>query len=626
MEQKIKEILENNPKAKYTLFVLLPFTCIETLKIYYVMISYILAFIICIYAWEHRKEDDKTPIIWGITTILFISLAALLSYQSTALISYGVTIFTVYAIWYKWNWYGIVLSAIGSLFIISSFNTHAWEIPYTITIFLYGLAVLWFFSCLVGQKMAIIIYYTGHVIFEIINTYYHEYRYSNITVADILSLRTFLNVAGQYHFQWMYAMTIFLVMGIICLIPFLFMKSYKITKKWKIATISGICAIITFLTIGGQAYQKWEKEQIGTGYFDLFAMSVIEEIKIATDQPNIEEQIQKVEAFTPDTWNGVKPNIITIMCESYSDVVKIRGLNASEDPVDPLWKLGETDPNAKTGLVHINTVGGGTSVSEWEYQTGLNHSLLSISRIPFFTDCANNYTFSADELYSDYYKLYMHPFRSSGWNRTNVYKNFDFDEMVFSEDDDQTYGTEDRVRGLVSDKALIKTIIKRMEETEQPLFSMNVTMQNHGGYGDDIGGADRLKEKTVTVADDIEDKEYTENFLTLQKLSTDAIIEFTEYLKAHPEEPTILLFFGDHYPSDIDMPEGTQGYETPYLVYSNFEELDDMPEIMDLSLFYANAMKAAKLPLSSWDKYLLSLNRETADRDMVLTRIRYGYF
>lgn len=626
MEQKIREVLKNKPFLKFTLLALLPFACIESLKIYYVILSYIISFIMCVYAWEHRKDNGKTQIIWGITAILFVSLSALLSYQSTALIAYGVAIFTTYAMWYNWNWYGIILAAFGSLFVVSSFNSYAWEIPYTITMFIYGVAVLCLYSCIVGQKASIVLYYVGHVIFNIINIYYHKYRFAYVTISDILSLRTFFNVAGQYHFQWMYEMTVFLIMGVICLTPFLFIKGYKIVKKWRLSVISGICAVVFFLIIGLQTYQKWTIEHTGTGYFDMFAMSVVEELKIITDQPNMEEQVQKVQAFTPDTWDGVKPNIVTIMCESYSDVVKIRGLHASEDPVDPLWKLGETDPNAKTGLVHINTVGGGTSVSEWEYQTGLNHSLLSISRVPFFTDCAKNYTFSADQLYSDYYKLYMHPFRSSGWNRPTVYKNFDFDEIVFSEDDDPTYGPDDRVRSLVSDKALIKTIINRMETTEQPLFSMNVTMQNHGGYGDDIGGEDRLKEKTVTITDDVEDKEYVENFLTLQKMSTEAIIEFAEYLKAHPEEPTILLFFGDHYPSDIEKPDGSEGYETPYLVYSNFCELADMPETMDLSLFYANVMKAAGLPLSSWDKYLLSLDGKTADRDMILARIKHGYF
>ncbi len=55
---------------------------------------------------------------------------------------------------------------------------------------------------------------------------------------------------------------------------------------------------------------------------------------------------------------AIKPNIVTVMCESYSDIVKIRDLIASEDPVDPLWKLGETDSHAQTGTVHINTAGG----------------------------------------------------------------------------------------------------------------------------------------------------------------------------------------------------------------------------------------------------------------------------
>ena len=633
----MQEILEKiNEKYRHIgiyaiLFGLL--TYVQPLKILYILLSYAITTWIIIKIWPDRKMH-RNLIALGISELVIISFAWLLGHSSSALLSYSSAVLFSYTVrnCYINNktelGYEVIQATIMSLYVISSFNSHAWEFSYVILLLFYSFSVIALLTCIIGFKPAVFTYYLCSVMFEIVSLFFHNYRYSNITISDVLSLPTFFNVASNYTFQWNDTMTVFSVMGIICMIPFLFVQSYKPHKKIKVVLASILIACISFWGLGYKTSVKWQKENCGINYFDIFAMSVIEEIKIKLDTPDMQEQVSKVEAFNSDEWEdgAIKPNIVTVMCESYSDIVKIRNLIASEDPVDPLWELGKTDSHAQTGTVHINTAGGGTSVSEWEYQTGLNHSLLSVSRVPFFTDCKKNYTFSADPLYSDYYKLYMHPYKSSGWNRTNVYQSFQFDEMVFSESGDVTYGPEDRVRGIVSDKAFLNTIKKRLEESDKPLFSMNVTMQNHGGYSDGVGGDDRLRKKTVTVLDDIKDKELTENFLTLEKLSTEAILEFTQYLKEHPEEPTLLIFFGDHYPSDLEMPVAHTSYGTPYLVYSNFCELQEMPEEMDLSLLYVNAMKAAGLPLSSWEKYLLSLEGSTADRSMIIARIKGGYF
>ena len=633
MQEILEKIKEKYRHIGAYAILLVLLTYIQPLKILYILLSYAITVLSITKIWSDRKTH-KNLIVLGFSELSIISFAWLLGHSSSALLAYSSMLLFLYTVW---NSYvnnrpelgcEVIQAAIMSLYVISSFNSHAWEFSYVILLFFYSFAIIALLTCCIGFKPAVFIYYLSSVLFEVVSVFFHNYRYSNITISDVLSLPTFFNVASNYTFQWDDTMTVFAVMGIMCVIPFFFMNSYKPDKRFRIVIASTFVASITFLGLGYKTSVKWQKENCGTNYFDIFAMSVIDEIKIKLDTPDMDGQVAKVKAFPSDTWEdgAITPNIVTVMCESYSDIVKIRDLIASEDPVDPLWELGETDSHAQTGTVHINTAGGGTSVSEWEYQTGLNHSLLSVSRVPFFTDCKKNYTFSADTLYSNYYKLYMHPYKSSGWNRTNVYQAFQFDEMVFSEPGDETYGAEDRVRGIVSDKAFLNTIKKRLEESDKPLFSMNVTMQNHGGYGDNVGGEDRLKEKTVTVSSDIKDKELTENFLTLEKLSTEAILEFTQYLKEHPEEPTLLIFFGDHYPSDLEMPVAHTSYGTPYLVYSNFCELQDMPEEMDLSLLYANAMKAAGLPLSSWDKYLLSLNGKTADRSMIIARIKGGYF
>ena len=154
---------------------------------------------------------------------------------------------------------------------------------------------------------------------------------------------------------------------------------------------------------------------------------------------------------------------------------------------------------------------------------------------------------------------------------------------------------------------------------------MNVTMQNHGGY-DNEGMGDEPICVQVEEQDGLDEEtlEHLQVYLTLMDHSTKALEELIEYLDAHPEYPTLLVFFGDHYPSDLIMPSDGKKivYETPYMVYCNYQKIQKLPENLDLSLLYPNVKKAADLPLTSWEKYLLSLNGQLADRDMVIARIR----
>ena len=626
--QKLKELIIKVPILEALPLFLLPIAYFNLCDFFFTIINLVIPVILTIYVWEHRKEQGNKFCRYAIGTDILIIVYLLCGYTSANLVNTFLTIMLAYSIYHKWDWYGIILAGTAAPFMmaVSVVAETCWIPSYVLRVAVYSTSIIWFLSFFVGLRTAANAYMIFQMLFRAANIYYSQYRYSHIGIMDIFCIPTFLNVAGQYHFSWDPMLTYLTVVLVIEILFIILIPKYKPERKWKLVITSFLLSIFSFFGIGIVAYEKWQTEERDMYYVDYFAMSTVEEIRMILDAPNIEEEKEKIEEFSDDV-ASLKPNIITIMCESYSDVVNIRGLSTSENPVDPLWEIGKTDPHAKTGTVHINTVGGGTSVSEWEYQTGLNHVLLSESRIPFFSDCKQNYTFSAAPMYDDYYKLFIHPYLSSGWNRTAVYQNFDYDEMIFDDNGTTIWNQpEQRIRTLVSDAALIDTIKEEMDKHEEPLFSMNVTMQNHGGYAKDFDDPEEPLERTVKVYGDEEDKEYLETYLELQKRSTEAILDFVEYLKEHPEEPTILIFFGDHFPSEIKMPEGSEGYETPYLVYSNFSDLEDMPEWMDLSLLYPNAKKAAGMALTSWEKYLLSLDGNTADRAMILARIKKGYF
>lgn len=631
-KEQAKKLFQHETLCWLILLALLPIAYFNYMSFVFILFNFLVPVFLFLRAKDSYKETkDRTPWVWAITTLLLSFAYMLFGYSSGNFMTYSLLLCYMYCLHYKKDWYGVILAVYIAPFVMCMMTGPdvCWTPEYMFPLILYNLAVISLLTACFGLKGAAGVTFACHALFRAANMYFSAQRYSYISIMDVFALPTFFNVAGQYRFTWNGVDTVLLILFIVSILPFLFMSNYRMTHRLRWGLAAGVMSITVFFGIGYKTKLKWENPlERGIYFLDYLAMSAVEQVRFLLDTPDVEEQKVLVNAYSPDEKPEVQPNIITVMCESYCDVVDIRDLTVSEDPLTPLWEFAEESPNTTAGSVMVNTIGGGTSVSEWEYLTGLNHSLLSESRIPFFTDCEKNYTFTADPLYEDYYVQYMHPFRSSGWNRVNVYQNFEYDEVRFHEDDGTEYQKDtDYLRHYVSDEALYKTIVEEIEKHDEPLFSMNVTMQNHGGYGEESDAPERPMEHTITVEDDLGEEQYAmETYLELMKRSTDAILELTKYLEEHPEEPTVLIFFGDHYPSDIKRPDATSKYATPYLVYSNIGNVEEMKEELDLSLLYPEAKNAAGLPLTSWEKYLLSLDGKTADREMIISRIRNGSF
>lgn len=630
--KNLREEIEKHKYLEAVPFLLTPLTAIKSIDFLFIFVSMLIAVFSTKYAIEHRKEIGNSYLIQNIIADALLLFYMVGGYPAGVLLMYSCTLINGYCTIKQRKESSIVLAAYVSQIIIDLFvepNVY-WTIPYSLLIILYSLFSIGFFASLFNYKVAVILHFLFQIILRVGNVYYTKLRFATISIMDIFAIPTFLSIAGEYNYKPDKDVVSYLIICVICIIPLLLIKNYKLNRFRMTKVVTGIMSIVMFFSIGARANYIWQNSEVRDIYFlDAFTLSAVEQVKIMFDSPNKEEQAARMDSCKSDVVkeDQIQPNIITIMNESYADVVKILGLDVNEDPLEGFYKLDDGIHTA-SGSVHVMTAGGGTSISEWEYLTGLNCGDFSVLRIPFATDVNCNYAFTADPLYDSYEKVFVHPFRGSGWNRPHVYETFEYDKIVFEDSMDIT--SDDLVRKYVSDDRLVDDIIKQIESADKPLFNMNVTMQNHGGYSDEGG---TLEEKTIQVIDSEYDEEETkrlETFLQLEKLSTEALVKLVNYLKSHPEYPTVLVFFGDHYPSDIRVPqiEGQNivSYETPYFVYCNYKEIDEMPEYMDLSLLYPNVKKAVGLPLTKWEKYLLSLDGKTADRDMILARIKYGDF
>ena len=498
------------------------------------------------------------------------------------------------------------------------YSVNVWNvIPCVFTIL--SIAALFFFlSEILGQKICAPLFLILFAVFRVASRICFNFRYSYLTLSYLREVSTALNVAKEYtDFCSGSDILIFIFIALISIPWILWVKNRRKDFKKLCFSLVLFLPVTTLLTVRAGNFDSCAKDIYFKNFYEGFMQSLKTEIEMTTIDYDIEEEKEKVKAFTSDSWEDIKPNIIGILCESYADVEEAFGITPSRDPLKKYKELEEL--GCEIGYVTVDTIGGGTANSEWEFQTGLDIGKLPNSQSPYANKCDVNYALSADPLYDDYHKTVIHPYYKNGHNREHVYSVFNYDESRFLEDT-EFWKDSDYRRNIISDESIyekIKEILKRNE----PQYITAITMQNHGDYIDiDL-------ENKIEVNEDFGEKERLENYLTLIESSSEDLYEFISYLKEHPEEPTIVFFFGDHFPGGIADPNGNEDfYKTPYMVYANFEEVKDMPDELDLSLLYATGKDAAGLPLTAFEKYLISLNGETVDASMIMARMREGYF
>lgn len=442
------------------------------------------------------------------------------------------------------------------------------------------------------------------------------YRFGNLTIYDILSLPTAFSVSEGYELAL--STPLYLMLIEIIFFSVFYIATYEKTKHSKLFMLKTTLMFFVSITlIGLWSQKKQEIIEAKLNPIESLSASITEEIMFKMKTDNKEIQINELKNFKTED-NSFEPNIICILCESFSDLNNALNITMSRDPLSSFYAL--ENKNTKIGTVRIDTFGGGTSKSEWEFLTGLDIRKYSKSQNPFLGHCKKNYAITSDPIYTKYEKTFIHPFNEMGWNRKQVYENFGYDNLIFTSN--TAMNDTEKIGRFISDKYIYRETCKRLN-SESPQFIKIVTMQNHGAYKDLI-----LPNK-ITIEENFEHKEEIENYLTLIEQSSKSIASLVDYLENHKEEPTLVIFYGDHYPGGIfdiykDVRDQEQIFKTPYLVYSNYTELDEIPKELDLSLLYSYAKKTGKLNLTRYEQYLVSLDGQTPSKEFIISRIKQG--
>ena len=318
------------------------------------------------------------------------------------------------------------------------------------------------------------------------------------------------------------------------------------------------------------------------------------------------------------------PNIIVIMNEAFSDLSVIGNFETSEDYMPFFHSMMDQYTG---GHLMVSVKGGNTANTEYEFLSGDSMAFLPQGSVVYQQYISSKIPTLASYLGSLGYSTEgLHPYLGSGWDRERVYPLLGFDEF---KDVDYFTGAK-TIRKFVSDESAFDKIIEEFQNKgSQKKFIFEVTMQNHSGYmanpATDNGFTQELTltglpyENANTVA--------AERYLTLIKKSDEAYEKLITWFEQNVTEPTIIVTFGDHEPSDYvtdvidgltgydsnttDLEEVQKHYQVPFFIWNNMGiGKDQSVNLMSVNYLAAYIMKEAGLPMTDYQQFLTQLQKQ----------------
>lgn len=486
--------------------------------------------------------------------------------------------------------------------------------------------------------------------FGLTNHYVMAFRSTPFVPWDLLSVRTAASVAQNYDFTPTPRMIVVTVLFVLLMVAVRVLRKVpriKLPIRLGSAVLCGLALCLFVNTLQQETFQN--KHYLYPFLFTPAYMTKVNGMAVtfamdlayvAVDKPEgySAEEAQKtleqygntdnVFADDEENTNDAKnrgedannkdlPNIIVIMDEAFSDLAVVGDLETNEDYMPFMHKMQQGADHTITGYAQVSVCGGNTANSEFEFLTGNTMSFLPSGSIPYQQYITKDTPSLASYLASLGYETYaQHPYYASGWNREKVYPLLGFEHLNFIDD----YANKTYVRKYVSDDADMQHIIDTYENKEdgKPAFIFNVTMQNHGGY------TDAFSDLSEDVHATNYNSEVLDRYLSLIRLTDQSLEKLVDYF-SNVDEKTVIVFFGDHQPSDTvaaqvqdsmllpgeSVPDEQlrKRYQVPYLVWANYDIDGATQQNTSLNYLSAEVLKAAGVPTDAYQNFLLDLQK-----------------
>lgn len=473
------------------------------------------------------------------------------------------------------------------------------------------------------------------LIIGLVNYFVVQFRSNPVMPWDIFSIKTAASVANNYEYSLephaIVCVIIFIVLIAVCQ---LFPAKYNITKTPRIAGALISLALLILLGNYVQTEECVSKFRIYNILFTPNTMTYKDGTVVAfllqcqylsVDTP-ADYSPETAENLLADAATDKKeaslmqdelPNIIVIMNEAFSDLSILDEYTTNEDELPFIRSLMTGAENTISGYMDVSVLGGNTANTEFEFLTGDSMAFLPQGCIPyqqFVHDQTDSMATSLKNM--GYRTIAMHPYRAKGWDRHEVYEYFGFDHFYSQTD----FTDPHMLRKYISDQADVEKVIEIYEEDpDTPLFMFNVTMQNHSSY------TDAFDNFTPGIEVEGSDSFALNQYLSLLRESDRSLEYLISYFE-QTNDPTIIVFFGDHQPtnsvvspiyklndrsvSSLSEEELRARYQVPYVIHANFdiEESTDMP--MSSNYLGAKTLEAAGLPLTDYQQFLVEQYEE----------------
>ena len=396
-------------------------------------------------------------------------------------------------------------------------------------------------------------------VWYIANYFVITLRGKPIMPADLKAIGTAKEVMGGYTFtpSWEMILGVIVVIGYLVLLIIIWKKEeipeeQTVKKQLIWRSISALTAVV--LVIIGINTNSFKS--LNSFAWDMVLLkSFHEEGMVTTYMKSVfNSQVKKPEDYSSkivDGYlsdylehpkvNGTQPtNIIMVMNEAFADLRTV-GLNPD---IDVMPFIDSLKKNTVEGNLYVSVFGGGTCNTEFEALTGNSLAFLGSGAYPY-TENVTKPLFSLAQYFKDigYQTESFHANAPQNWNRNMVYPNLGFEEF-HSIEDYEAFNTITYLHDHpadISDYLYIESIAK--QKGNKPRFLFNVTMQNHSGYERWLD-----LEKAESVAKNGNDLYVdTQIYLSLIKASDDEVRQLIETYQ-NSDEPTMIIFFGDHQP------------------------------------------------------------------------------
>lgn len=318
-----------------------------------------------------------------------------------------------------------------------------------------------------------------------------------------------------------------------------------------------------------------------------------QESLISTDESDEEQQI--------------RPHVVAVMLEAFMDPTALEnyGIEISGDATYNLR-------NFQTGDVIVPAFGGETANVEFEFLTGVPLYFFPGGVVPYTQLISNarmvpNMATTMNDL--GYATYVLHQNRSNFYNRNVVYSSMMFDTFLC------TTGCQGKAFETRTNIELTDVIIDTLKESEEPVFIFAITIENHGPSNSRWEREPAPYPEISVESDYLALSQRNQLASYMQGVYSDDLmignlIDFVETF----EEPTIVVFFGDHLPplrgifNELDfLTDSYNMFTTPFVIYSNFTEIEQIAEPIGVHYLSMLVKEYAGIPLPSHLNFIANI-------------------